>query len=85
MQDHLRGGYALITCAPRTAGLEKLGEAFRSLRCPFQVLDVSEVPHAREIYARDYLLLRPDLHVAWRGNRAPVDPAGLAAVVTGHI
>jgi 2-polyprenyl-6-methoxyphenol hydroxylase-like FAD-dependent oxidoreductase len=85
VQDHLRGGYALITCAPRTAGLEKLGEAFRSLRCPFQVLDVSEVPHAREIYARDYLLLRPDLHVAWRGNSAPADPAGLAAVVTGHI
>ena len=85
VQDHLRGGYALITCAPRTAGLEKLGEAFRLLRCPFQVLDVSEVPHAREIYARDYLLLRPDLHVAWRGNSAPADPAGLAAVVTGHI
>ena len=85
VQDHLRGGYALITCAPCTAGLEKLGEAFRSFRCPFQVMDVSDVTHAREIYARDYVLLRPDLHVAWRGNSAPVDSARLAAVVTGHI
>jgi 2-polyprenyl-6-methoxyphenol hydroxylase-like FAD-dependent oxidoreductase len=85
VQDHVRGGYALVTCAPCTAGLEKLGEAFRSLRCPFQVLDVSDVPHARDIYERDYVLLRPDLHVAWRGNRAPADPARLAAVVTGHI
>jgi FAD binding domain len=85
VQDHLRGGYALITCAPYAAGLEKLGEAFRSLGCPFQMLDVSEVPHAREIYARDHVLLRPDLHVAWRGNSAPADPARLAAVVTGHI
>ena len=85
LQDHLRSGYALITCAPYAAGLEKLGEAFRSLHCPFQVLDVSDVPQAREIYARDYVLLRPDLHVAWRGNNAPADPARLAAVVTGHI
>ncbi len=85
VQDHLRSGYALITWAPQTAWLEKLGEAFHSLRCPFQVLDVSDVPHAHEIYEKDYVLLRPDLHVAWRGNNAPADPVGLAALVTGHI
>lgn len=84
VQDHLRGGYALITCAPRTAESESLCEAFRSLRCPLQVLDMSDVPQARETYARDYVLLRPDLHVAWRGNDAPADPVGLAAVVTGQ-
>ncbi len=85
VQDHLHGGYALVTCAPRTAELEKLAEAFRSLRCPFQVLDVSAVPHARDIYEKDHVLLRPDLHVAWRGDTAPADPARLAAVVTGQI
>ena len=85
VQDHVGGGYALVTCVPCGGGLEKLGEAFRSLGCPFQVLDVSDVPHARDIYERDYVLLRPDLHVAWRGNSAPVDPAGLVAAVTGHI
>jgi hypothetical protein len=30
------------------------------------------------------LLLRPDLHVAWRGNRPPDNPGELAAVATGH-
>jgi 2-polyprenyl-6-methoxyphenol hydroxylase-like FAD-dependent oxidoreductase len=85
VQDHLRAGYALVTCTPHTAGLDKLGEAFRSLGCPFQVLDVSDIPHARGVYERDYVLLRPDLHVAWRGNSPPMDPAGLAAVVTGHM
>jgi 2-polyprenyl-6-methoxyphenol hydroxylase-like FAD-dependent oxidoreductase len=85
VQDHLHGGYALITCVPPAAGFEKLGEAFRSLGCPFQIFDVSDVPHAREIYERDFVLLRPDLHVAWRGNSAPADPVGLAAVATGHI
>ena len=85
LQDRLRRGYALIACTPRAAGFDKLGEAFRSLHCPFQVLDVSEVHHAREIYESDYVLLRPDLHVAWRGDGAPADPAALAARVTGHI
>ncbi len=86
VQDHLRGGsYALVTYAPRTAGIDTLGEAFRALGCPFQVLDLSDIPQAREVYERDYVLLRPDLHVAWRGNSAPADPAGLAALVTGHI
>jgi 2-polyprenyl-6-methoxyphenol hydroxylase-like FAD-dependent oxidoreductase len=85
VQDHLRSGYTLITCAPLTPEFAKLNEAFRSLRCPFRVMDLSNVPHAREVYKRDYVLLRPDLHVAWRGNNAPADPVGLAAVVTGHI
>jgi 2-polyprenyl-6-methoxyphenol hydroxylase-like FAD-dependent oxidoreductase len=85
VQDHVNGGYILIKCGPDAAEFQKLGEAFRSLHCPFQVLDVSNVPHARGIYERNYVLLRPDLHVAWRGNSAPADPARLAAVVTGHI
>jgi hypothetical protein len=39
---------------------------------------------ARDIYGFDLLLIRPDMHVAWRGNRPPDDPRALAAVVTGH-
>jgi hypothetical protein len=29
-------------------------------------------------------LLRPDLHIAWRGDAAPPDPIALAAMVTGR-
>jgi len=29
---------------------------------------------ARDLYGRDLVLLRPDQHVAWRGNSAPDDP-----------
>jgi hypothetical protein len=36
------------------------------------------------VYGYDLILVRPDLHVVWRGNAAPSDPAQLAAVVTGH-
>jgi hypothetical protein len=29
-------------------------------------------------------LLRPDLHVCWRGDDPPADPKAVAAIVTGH-
>src|SRR3712207_6851536 len=54
-----------------------------SLGAPLRVLDLHD-ERARALYERDLLLLRPDLHVAWRGNRAPQDPAALARLVTGH-
>ena len=35
------------------------------------------------IYERDLLLVRPDQHVAWRGDRLPDDPGGLLRLVAG--
>jgi hypothetical protein len=36
------------------------------------------------VYGYDYLLVRPDLHVAWRGNRMPEQAEDLARTITGH-
>jgi hypothetical protein len=30
-------------------------------------------PHARACWQRDLVLVRPDHHVAWRGDAAPAD------------
>jgi hypothetical protein len=38
---------------------------------------------ARELYGRDYALVRPDQHVAWRGDRIPDDAGGLLDRLTG--
>lgn len=38
----------------------------------------------RAVYERDPILLRPDMHVAWRGDRFPQAVNDLAAKVTGH-
>jgi hypothetical protein len=48
-------------------------------------LDVVKVQsgEARDIYGTDLVLVRPDRHIAWRGNRAPADPMALLAQVTG--
>jgi hypothetical protein len=47
------------------------------------VLDVPD-RIAGDIYGYDVILLRPDLHVVWRGNTAPEDSAEVAAIATGH-
>jgi len=37
----------------------------------------------REVYGYDLLLLRPDMHVVWRGNTLR-NAAALARTATGH-
>jgi hypothetical protein len=60
-----------------------LKSAIQSFGAPVYTLDIPD-RIAREIYASNLLLLRPDMHVVWRGNKAPEDPLVIAAVVTGH-
>jgi 2-polyprenyl-6-methoxyphenol hydroxylase-like FAD-dependent oxidoreductase len=62
-----------------SAGLDT---AFAAIGAPFKTLALNDA-HAREIYGRDMLLLRPDMHIAWRGNAPPADAAKLARMATG--
>jgi hypothetical protein len=63
------------------AGL--LVAAFRALGAPLDVLHLDEA-RVRSVYGASVFLLRPDLHIAWRGDGPPPDPAGLAALATGR-
>ncbi len=84
LQDRIPDdGYALLRLGANAADTAALEQAMRATGAPFTVLDLPN-ENAREVYGFDLLLLRPDLHVAWRGNRTPDEPAELAAVVTGH-
>ncbi|MGA2394685.1 MAG: FAD-dependent monooxygenase [Candidatus Lustribacter sp.] len=83
LHDRLEFGYTLLRLGgapPDTGALE------RSLRATGAPLDVLRVPDAaaREIYGRDLVLVRPDLHVVWRGDAAPADAAAIAATITGR-
>ncbi len=82
LQDRIGAGYTLLRLGG-TADAADLTAAFAALRAPFDILDVGD-GQAREVLGYDLLLLRPDLHVAWRSNRLPDEPERLAAMVTGH-
>jgi 2-polyprenyl-6-methoxyphenol hydroxylase-like FAD-dependent oxidoreductase len=45
-------------------------EAAKTRGVPLTVVDISDAK-ARRIYERDFVLIRPDQHVAWRGNEIP--------------
>ncbi|MDT5019393.1 MAG: hypothetical protein QOD39_5553, partial [Mycobacterium sp.] len=49
---------------------------------PLRVVDVTD-RHARRLYERDLVLLRPDQHVAWRGNAVPDQPLHLVDRIRG--
>ena len=84
IQDHIpTDGYTLLRINGVTADTSALEAAIRARGAPLAVLNVRNAA-AREIYQRDLLLLRPDMHVIWRGNQPPEDAARLAAIATGH-
>jgi 2-polyprenyl-6-methoxyphenol hydroxylase-like FAD-dependent oxidoreductase len=83
MADRIGQGYTLLRLGGAQADTAPLARGFEKFGAPFAVLDVRD-KHAREIYDYDFILLRPDLHIVWRGNAAPAEPAKLAAVATGH-
>lgn len=82
MQDVLGDGYTLLRLGRSQANAQALSKAFATHGAPFAVVDIAD-ERPREIYGHDLLLLRPDMHVVWRGNSLP-DPVRLAAVATGH-
>jgi len=83
IQDRISNvGYTLL-CLNGRHETEALEKAFRGRSAPFCVLHVASEP-ARAIYERELILLRPDMHVVWRGNSLPDSPAELAALATGH-
>ena len=75
-------GYTLLRFAGNR-DVAALGRAFAAHGAPYAVLDLPD-RRARDIYGYDLVLVRPDLHVVWRGNTLPDNPARLAALATGH-
>ena len=81
IQDLLEDGYVLLDLNGDTE-TDAVTAAFAEGGAPLQVLHLDE-PEARAVYGASLLLLRPDMHVFWRGDRLD-DPDGLAAAATGH-
>ncbi|HZP71096.1 MAG TPA: FAD-dependent monooxygenase [Pseudolabrys sp.] len=82
LHDRIGDGYTLLRLGRTQADSEPLARAFAGYRAPFTVLDIRD-PRPRDVYRYDMLLLRPDLHVVWRGNVLP-EAGRLAAIATGH-
>jgi 2-polyprenyl-6-methoxyphenol hydroxylase-like FAD-dependent oxidoreductase len=66
-----------------TSGIES---ALAAANIPYSKLDLDADEPAHEVYGGfGAFLIRPDLHVAWRGNATPRDPSAIVAVASGSL
>jgi 2-polyprenyl-6-methoxyphenol hydroxylase-like FAD-dependent oxidoreductase len=83
MQDRIpAGGFTILSLGGKAGEVTGLAGALTAQGAPVKVLDVPD-QIARDIYGFDVILLRPDMHVVWRGNEVK-DAADIAAIATGH-
>jgi len=84
IQDRIpTDGFTLLKLGRSKADTGALEKAVSGHGAPMTVLDIAD-DAARAVYGHDLILVRPDMHVVWRGNTTPADPAALAATATGH-
>jgi hypothetical protein len=84
IHDRLGDGYTLLRLGPSPPDTSSFEGALRATGAPLDVQTLADAA-ARAIYERDLVLVRPDLHVVWRGDRSPDDPAAIAARATGRL
>lgn len=81
--DRFGKWFTLLRLGATDADTGALEAAASAQGVPFSIVEIlDEAAHAS--YQRDLVLVRPDGHVAWRGNVPPKDAVGLMLQVTGR-
>jgi 2-polyprenyl-6-methoxyphenol hydroxylase-like FAD-dependent oxidoreductase len=83
LHDRIGTEFTLISLRPAGASLDALSQSFAKFGAQLDILQVDS-SIARDVYGYDLVLVRPDLHVVWRGNEPPANHHAIAAVATGH-
>jgi hypothetical protein len=77
-------GFTLLRLGPDAPGGEGLLQAARAAGVPIRAVQLDQ-PEVRAAYQRALVLVRPDGHVAWRGDTLPADPGALVERVRGGV
>jgi 2-polyprenyl-6-methoxyphenol hydroxylase-like FAD-dependent oxidoreductase len=81
--DRLGSGFTLLRLGPDAPDTERFEHAAAARRIPLKTVTVEE-PGILDLYEKRLALVRPDQHVAWRGDELPGDAGRLLDVVTGR-
>jgi len=86
IHDRLGRGFTLLHAPGADPGADGggLAPAFARIGAPFTTLEVRSAAAESVYEGHRLILVRPDLHVVWRGTGRPPDPDVLAALATGH-
>jgi 2-polyprenyl-6-methoxyphenol hydroxylase-like FAD-dependent oxidoreductase len=80
--DRFGTGFTLLRLGPKPPAVDSLAAVARDRGIPLDILDVAAAT-ARELYGSDLALVRPDQHIAWRGNVLPPSVDSMLNCVTG--
>ena len=75
-------GKGFVLLAFSDSSISSLTEPAQRAGVPLEVITIND-RHVHEIYERNFVLVRPDGHVAWRGNEIPNDTKEIIDKVRG--
>jgi hypothetical protein len=75
-------GYVLLRLGATSRDVSALSWAASARHVPIKIVTVTQ-PDVVELYQHPLVLVRPDGHVAWRGNELPPNPGALIDKVRG--
>ncbi len=83
LYDHFGKGFTLLVLSGEPDSTDEFQSAAAQLGIPHSVVTPGD-RRLPNLYGARYVLIRPDQHVAWRGDSLPGNPAALLARVTGN-
>lgn len=83
IQDHLPETYILLSLGTKPPDTTRIRKSFEATGAPVTEVRV-ESDRVRDLYGFDFLVLRPDMHVVWRGTQVPRNSAEIVSIATGH-
>ena len=83
LYDHFGKGFTLLVTGGDEGDTTAMVAAAAARQVPLTVLAPDE-PGLADPYGARFALIRPDQHVAWRGDQVPDDPAALLGRVAGY-
>ncbi len=84
LYDFLGTGFTLLRLGNPAQDGAPLAKAFKDKKVPFEIIDI-DIASIREVFQRNLILVRPDLHVVWRGNVLPQNAEQLVDIAIGNI
>jgi hypothetical protein len=84
LYDHFGDGFTLLITEGDPSATSRLVEAAAKHKMPIKTLTLADA-RLRDRYCARFALIRPDQHIAWRGDELPTDCNSLIAKVTGTL
>ncbi|MCU1673737.1 MAG: 2-polyprenyl-6-methoxyphenol hydroxylase-like oxidoreductase [Frankiales bacterium] len=83
LHDALGPDFTLLSVGQQPPDAQQLTASFADCGAPLSVVHLPN-RRAQEVYGAPLLLIRPDLHVVWRGQSLPLNTQVLAAAASGN-